>query len=197
MKLVLEAHEAALRDGRRAGARSRVHRPAHGGVRRARRGSARARAGRTSCAVSGSDASADRARRRRSTWAPKPPSSATGWASPSIGAAPRPCSRSPICCCCAAISAGPARASARCAATPTSRATARWASTKSRARSCSSSIEKVVRLRAAARHGHAVVGAIKAMLDGRAKVFIGLGGNFVARDARHGDRRGGDAPAAS
>jgi formate dehydrogenase major subunit len=29
-------------------------------------------------------------------------------------------------------------------------------------------------------HGHAVVDAIGAMIDGRAKVFIGLGGNFVA-----------------
>jgi molybdopterin-dependent oxidoreductase alpha subunit len=29
-------------------------------------------------------------------------------------------------------------------------------------------------------HGHAVVDAVKAMIDGRAKVFIGLGGNFVA-----------------
>ncbi|HEV7716920.1 MAG TPA: molybdopterin dinucleotide binding domain-containing protein, partial [Steroidobacteraceae bacterium] len=29
-------------------------------------------------------------------------------------------------------------------------------------------------------HGHAVVDAIQAMIDGRAKVFIGLGGNFAA-----------------
>jgi molybdopterin-dependent oxidoreductase alpha subunit len=29
-------------------------------------------------------------------------------------------------------------------------------------------------------HGHAVVDAVRAMIDGRAKVFIGLGGNFVA-----------------
>ena len=29
-------------------------------------------------------------------------------------------------------------------------------------------------------HGHNVVHAIEAMLDGRAKVFIGMGGNFVA-----------------
>jgi molybdopterin-dependent oxidoreductase alpha subunit len=29
-------------------------------------------------------------------------------------------------------------------------------------------------------HGHAVVDAVKAMIDGRAKVFIALGGNFVA-----------------
>jgi molybdopterin-dependent oxidoreductase alpha subunit len=29
-------------------------------------------------------------------------------------------------------------------------------------------------------HGHSVVDAVQAMIDGRAKVFIGLGGNFVA-----------------
>jgi molybdopterin-dependent oxidoreductase alpha subunit len=29
-------------------------------------------------------------------------------------------------------------------------------------------------------HGHAVVDAVRAMIDGRAKVFVGLGGNFVA-----------------
>ena len=29
-------------------------------------------------------------------------------------------------------------------------------------------------------HGHHVVDAVQAMVDGRAKVFIGLGGNFVA-----------------
>jgi molybdopterin-dependent oxidoreductase alpha subunit len=29
-------------------------------------------------------------------------------------------------------------------------------------------------------HGHSVVDAVKAMIDGRAKVFIGLGGNFIA-----------------
>jgi len=29
-------------------------------------------------------------------------------------------------------------------------------------------------------HGHAVVDAVQAIIDGRAKVFIGLGGNFVA-----------------
>ena len=89
-------------------------------------------------------------------------------------------SRSPICCCCAATSAGRAPASARCAVTPTCRATERWASTRSpsphfsiRSKRCSGSSRH-------RRTGHAVVDAIGAMIDGTAKVFIGLGGNFVA-----------------
>ena len=41
-------------------------------------------------------------------------------------------------------------------------------------------LETVFGFRAAAAHGHDVVDAIQAMLDGRAEVFIGLGGNFVA-----------------
>jgi anaerobic selenocysteine-containing dehydrogenase len=79
----------------------------------------------------------DRARRwkRPAVYAPPtPPSCATAWASPSTATAPKTCSRSPICCCCAAISASRAPASARCAAIPTCRATARSASPKSPAR---------------------------------------------------------------
>ena len=34
-------------------------------------------------------------------------------------------------------------------------------------------------------HGHDVVAAIKAMHDGEAHVFFGMGGNFAARRARH------------
>ena len=60
-----------------------------------------------------------------------PRSSATGWVSPSMKRERRTCSRSRPCSCCAAISASPAPASARCAAIPTSRATALWASPKS------------------------------------------------------------------
>ncbi len=41
-------------------------------------------------------------------------------------------------------------------------------------------IEKVFGFRPPARHGHAVVDALQAMIAGRAKVFIGLGGNFAA-----------------
>ena len=41
-------------------------------------------------------------------------------------------------------------------------------------------IEKVFGFAPPQRHGHAVVDALQAMIDGRAKVFIGLGGNFAA-----------------
>jgi molybdopterin-dependent oxidoreductase alpha subunit len=41
-------------------------------------------------------------------------------------------------------------------------------------------IEKVFGFRPPGHHGHAVVDALQAMIDGRAKVFIGLGGNFAA-----------------
>ncbi len=41
-------------------------------------------------------------------------------------------------------------------------------------------IEKVFGFRPPQDHGHAVVDALQAMIDGRAEVFIGLGGNFVA-----------------
>ena len=41
-------------------------------------------------------------------------------------------------------------------------------------------IEKVFGFEPPQAHGHDVVDAVQAMIDGRAKVFIGLGGNFVA-----------------
>jgi molybdopterin-dependent oxidoreductase alpha subunit len=41
-------------------------------------------------------------------------------------------------------------------------------------------IEKVFGFRPPQQHGHAVVDALQAMIDGRAKVFVGLGGNFAA-----------------
>jgi molybdopterin-dependent oxidoreductase alpha subunit len=41
-------------------------------------------------------------------------------------------------------------------------------------------IERVFGFRPPRTHGHAVVDAVQAMIDGRAKVFVGLGGNFVA-----------------
>jgi molybdopterin-dependent oxidoreductase alpha subunit len=41
-------------------------------------------------------------------------------------------------------------------------------------------IEKVFGFKPPRTHGHAVVDAVQAMIDGRAKVFIGLGGNFIA-----------------
>ena len=41
-------------------------------------------------------------------------------------------------------------------------------------------IEKVFSFPPPKHHGHAVVDAVAAMIDGRAEVFVGLGGNFVA-----------------
>jgi formate dehydrogenase major subunit len=41
-------------------------------------------------------------------------------------------------------------------------------------------IEKTFGFRPPQRHGHSVVDALQAMIDGKSKVFIGLGGNFVA-----------------
>jgi molybdopterin-dependent oxidoreductase alpha subunit len=40
-------------------------------------------------------------------------------------------------------------------------------------------IERVFGFKPPRAHGHAVIDAVQAMIDGRAKVFIGLGGNFV------------------
>ena len=42
-------------------------------------------------------------------------------------------------------------------------------------------------------HGHDTVGSIRALRDGKVRVFIGMGGNFVARRPRHRGHRGGDA----
>jgi formate dehydrogenase major subunit len=41
-------------------------------------------------------------------------------------------------------------------------------------------IEKVFGFRPPQHHGHSVVDSLQAMIDGSAKVFVGLGGNFVA-----------------
>jgi molybdopterin-dependent oxidoreductase alpha subunit len=41
-------------------------------------------------------------------------------------------------------------------------------------------IKKVFGFEPPREHGHAVTDAVQAMLDGRAKVFVGMGGNFVA-----------------
>jgi molybdopterin-dependent oxidoreductase alpha subunit len=41
-------------------------------------------------------------------------------------------------------------------------------------------IEKVFGFKPSRTHGHTVIDALEAMIDGRVKVFIGLGGNFIA-----------------
>ena len=78
-----------------------------------------------------------------------------------------------------AISAGQARGSARCAVIPTCRATARG-NHRDPERRVAGPASRRCSASAAAHHGHAVVDSLQAMIDGRAKVFIGLGGNFVA-----------------
>jgi molybdopterin-dependent oxidoreductase alpha subunit len=41
-------------------------------------------------------------------------------------------------------------------------------------------IERVFGFKPPRKHGHAVVDAVQAMIEGQAKVFVGLGGNFIA-----------------
>jgi molybdopterin-dependent oxidoreductase alpha subunit len=41
-------------------------------------------------------------------------------------------------------------------------------------------IERVFGFKPPRAHGHTVIDAVQAMIDGRAKVFVGLGGNFIA-----------------
>ena len=101
------------------------------------------------------------------------------WASRSIAIPSRPSAKSRISCSCAATSAGPAPAFARCAATPTFRATARSASTRSRRATFLDALEKEFGVPMPREHGHNVIAAIGAMLDGSAQAFIGLGGNFA------------------
>jgi len=60
-------------------------------------------------------------------------------------------------------------------------------------------LEKGFRLpRRRARHGHNVVAALQAIIDaGAAKVFIGLGGNFVRASSRLEHCRAGNARSAA
>ena len=163
---------------RRRRARPRVHRRVHRRLRRPTpRRCARCRGASSSrppacrrrpCAPWGRPCGT---RRRRS--------SAGRWASRSTSTRCRRCGTSSTCCCCRATSAGRARASARCAATPTCRATARWASTRSRRRRSSSALDREFAFTAPRPHGYDTVEAIRAMRDGRVRVFMGMGGNFV------------------
>ena len=58
-------------------------------------------------------------------------------------------------------------------------------------------IKKVFGFEPPRARGHHVVNAVQAMVDGRAKVFIGLGGNFVRAVPDWTGGRSGDAPAAA
>ena len=88
------------------------------------------------------------------------------------------------------------RASARCAGTPTCRATARWASGSGRPTRSWTGWRRRSGSRCRASTALDVVEAIEAMRDGRVKVFMAMGGNFLSRRAGHGgDRRGAAARA--
>ena len=72
-----------------------------------------------------------------------------------------------IFCCCAATSGGPARVRARCAATATCRATARWASGKRCRTNGSTRLGEEFAFEPPRAHGLDTVESIHAMLDGR------------------------------
>ena len=93
--------------------------------------------------------------------------------------ASRPCRCWSTCCCCAAISASPAPASARCAATPTCRASARSASPKSPSSCRSTSWTSNYGFEPPREKGLNTVEACEGILDGEVRAFVGLGGNFV------------------
>ena len=173
---------------RRARARPRLRRRAH---RRASTTYARARRAR-STGTPCWRATGLRPRRRSSALAGDVRgvrahrSSAGRWASPSTATRSRRSRRSSTCCCCAATSASRAPGCARCAATPTCRATARWASGRSRPTTFLDALGAGVRLRPAARarlrHRRRDPG------DARrpgARCSSGMGGNFVSRHPRH------------
>ena len=75
-------------------------------------------------------------------------------------------------------SASRAPASVLFAAIRTCRATERWASTKAQA-GIPEQLKKAFGFDPPREPGHNVVKAVEAMVSGRAKVLIGLGGNFI------------------
>ena len=181
MKLVLEAHEAAIARGRSAGARSAVHRAAHARLRGARRGPAAHVLGRHSARL-GPAARADRTHRAHLYRRPKSVHHLlSAWASPSTAAAPQNVQQianlllmrgnfgrpgAGIC---------PVRGHSNVQGDRTvgidekpKRGIARR-----RSRRCSASSRRSIM---ATRWWTRV----QAMIDGRAEVFVGLGGNFVA-----------------
>ena len=101
-------------------------------------------------------------------------------ASPSTATRSRPSRRSSTSRCCRATSASPAPACARCAGTPTSRATARWGSGRSRRRHFLDALHEEFGFDPPREHGFDTVEAIEALRDGQARVFFGMGGNFVS-----------------
>ena len=92
-----------------------------------------------------------------------------------------------------ATSASPAPACSRCAGTPTCRATGRWGSGSGRRSTSWTRCRRNSGSTRRAPHGLDTVDSIRALRDGKAHVFIGLGGNFVQAASGHRRRRRGDA----
>ena len=191
MKALLALDARGLAEGGRRRARPRLHRRAHDRHRGAARRSRRDHLGRDRGSASGLSRAEIEHVGRRLCQARSASSSATAWASPSIATAPATCSRSPTCCCCAAISAARAPASARCAAIRTCRATAPSASPRCRTLNCWTARPRV-RLRAAARTRPRRRRGDRGDADGRRRRFVCLGGNFavaMSRSGSHASRR--------
>jgi len=87
---------------------------------------------------------------------------------------------SSICFCFAGISASRAPVFARCAGTRTCKEIGTVGVDEKPKPSCSTRSKSVRGFKPPRKHGHAVVDAVQAMIEGRAKVFVGLGGNFIA-----------------
>ena len=101
--------------------------------------------------------------------------------------------RSPTSRCSTATSASPAPACARCAATPTCRATGRWGSGRSRRPRSSTPSPTEFGFEPPREHGLDTVDSIRAMRDGQAKVFIAPRRQLRLGRARHRGHRGGAA----
>ena len=163
---------------------------AHRRLRRVRRARAPSSTGTRSSAPPGSTARADRGGGRGCSATPPRPSPAGRWASPSTATRSPRSRRSSTSRCCRATSASPAPGSARSAATPTCRATAPWASGSGRRTHFLDALRDEFGFEPPREHGHDTVDAIRALRDGKAKVFFAMGGNFVVRRARHRGHRG-------
>ena len=102
------------------------------------------------------------------------------WASPSTATPSRRSRSSSTSPCSRATSASPAPGCARSAGTPTSRATARWASGRRCPTTSSTRLRDEFGFEPPREHGLDTVDSIRALRDGKAKVFMGMGGNFVS-----------------
>jgi hypothetical protein len=177
---LIEADDAARAAARRrARARRRLHRRAHPGLRGVRRARcAQTPAGRDRGGIGpgarrpanrGRASSPMQGRDRHLRHGPDPAPQGRG----------ERADAGPTCCCCAGTSASPAPASARCAATPTCRASAPSASPKSPSWRRSTSSRAVYGFEPPREKGLNTMEACEGVLAGGCKAFVGLGGNFV------------------